>query len=55
MQRSRKDLYKAVEGTSTTSLVLSMITGLYLRHRRRITIFEPDETELAEPLTLLSL
>ena len=51
----RKDLYKAVEGPSTKSIVLSMINGSYFRRRRRLTILEPDETKFSSNLTLLSL
>ena len=40
MQRSRKDLYNAVEGSSTRPIVLSMITGSYFRRWMRLTIFE---------------
>ena len=44
---SREDLYKVVEWPSTRPKVLSMITWSYLRRRRRLTIFEPDETKFA--------
>ena len=37
VQCLRKDLYKAVEGPSTTLIVLSMITGSYFRHWMRFT------------------
>ena len=47
------DLYKALEGPSTRSIVLSIITGSYLRRRRRVTILESDETKFASHLTLL--
>ena len=55
VQRVRNDLYKAVKGPSTRLIVLSMIAGSYWRHRRRFTIFEPDEMNFASPLTLRSL
>ena len=54
LQCSGKDLYKAVAGHNTKPIVLSMITGSYLRRRRRLTIFESDETKFTAPLTLLS-
>ena len=40
---------------STRLIFLSMITESYFRFRRRLTIFEPDETKFALHLTLLSL
>ena len=49
----KDDLYKAVEGPSTSPIVLSMITGSYFRRRRRLTILEPDKTKCASHLTLL--
>ena len=42
-----KDLYKDVKGLSTRPIVLSMFTRSYLRRRRRLTIFETDETKFA--------
>ena len=54
-QRSRKDLYKAVEGPCTRPIVLSMITTSNLRRRRCFIVFEPDETKFAALSTLLSL
>ena len=38
-QRSRKDQYKTVEGTSARLILLSVIIRLYFRRRRRFTIF----------------
>ena len=55
VQCFRKGLYKAVKRSSTRPIVLSMINGLYCRHRWRLTIFEPDEMKFGVPLTLLSL
>ena len=43
--RSRKDLYKAMQVPSTRSIVLSMITRSYILRRRRVTIFETEETK----------
>ena len=50
MQRSKN----AVEEPRTKPIVLLMITGSYFRRRRRLTIFERDETIFATPLNLLS-
>ena len=55
MQRSRKDLYKAVEGRSTKHIVFSVITGSFSRRRSHWTIFEPEQTKFIAHFTLLSL
>ena len=47
VQWFRIDLFKAVEGPSRRPIILSMITGLYFRRWRRLTIFEPNETKFA--------
>ena len=41
------------KGPSTRLIVLSIITGSYFRHRRCLTILEPDGTKFALCLTLL--
>ena len=43
VQCFRKGLCKAVEGPSSRSIVLSMISGSYCRRRRRLTIVDLDE------------
>ena len=53
VQCFRKGTYKAEEGPSTRPLVLSMISGIYCRHRIRLSIFEPDEMKLGVSLTFL--
>ena len=55
VQRLRNDLYKAVKGPITRTIVLSMITGSYWPRRRRFTIFESDEIKFVSHFTLLSL
>ena len=50
VQCFRKRVCKAVQGPSTRPIVLSMITGSYCRRRRRLTIFEPDETKFGVSL-----
>ena len=55
VQRSRKRMYKVVEGPSTRPIVPLMINGSYCRRRRRLTIFEPDEMKFGVSLTLLCL
>ena len=55
VQCLRNNLYRAVEGPNTRPIVLSMIAGSYFRRRKRLTILEPDQTNFAWHLTLLSL
>ena len=51
----RKDLFKAVEGSKTRTIVLSMIHWVILSTSRRLKIFEPEYTKFASHLTLLIL
>ena len=56
VQCFRKGSYKAVEGSSTRPIVLSMITWSYCRRQRRLTIFEPDEMKFGvfDPLQFVN-
>ena len=55
VQRARKSLFKAVEGSGTRPIFLLMHTWSYFLRRRRFNIFKPKETKFVAQLTLLSL
>ena len=44
MQRFRKDMYKAVKGPSTRPIVLSVISGSYLRRRQKHCVCRRTKT-----------